>query len=255
MKVAIVGGASLIGRHVVQVLGAAGIETVAISRSSGVDVTTGAGVAEALSGVQRVIDVTNAPNTQQDPATAFFTAAAHHRQQAGARAGIDRLVVLSIVGVDRLAGAYWVAKRQHEHAALSGPVPVLLLRSTQFHEFAGQVLQWGRHGDRSRVQEMLVQPVAVQAVARVLADLVLTQNVAAAVLEIAGPRVESLLDMATRLASRRGDPLDVQGFREGTPDEQAIATGALLPSPHATLTGPTFQEWLDAGEQVPAPAR
>ncbi|MGH3929251.1 MAG: hypothetical protein ACRDTF_04665, partial [Pseudonocardiaceae bacterium] len=83
MKIAIVGGTGLVGRHLVGVLHAAGAEAVSLSRSSGVDVTTGVGLDEALSGVHRVIDVTNSPTTEMGPATAFFTAAAQQLQRAG----------------------------------------------------------------------------------------------------------------------------------------------------------------------------
>jgi hypothetical protein len=30
------------------------------------------------------------------------------------------------------------------------------------------------------------------------------------------------------------------------PDRELNETGALLPSPDATLAGPTFEEWLDS---------
>ena len=30
------------------------------------------------------------------------------------------------------------------------------------------------------------------------------------------------------------------------PDRVMEATGGLLPSPHATIAGPTYTEWLDA---------
>ncbi len=250
MKIAIVGGTGLVGRHLVEVLRAAGTEAVPISRSGGVDVTTGVGLDEALSGVHRIIDVTNSPTTEEGAATAFFTSAAQQLQQAGRRAGVQRLVVLSIVGIDRLSSGYWAAKREHERAAQSGAVAAVVLRSTQFHEFAGQVLDWGRHETVSRVQEMRVQPVAVVAAARVLADLALTPDLPPPVSEVAGPQVEELVDMAVRLAARRADPVHVEGFRDDSPDGEAVATGALLPGPHAVLTGPTFQQWLDAGEQA-----
>ncbi len=254
VKIAIVGGTGLVGRHLVEILRAAGTEPVPISRRGGVDVTTGVGLDEALSGVHRVIDVTNSPTTQQGPATAFFTAAAQQLQRAGHQAGVARLVVLSIVGIDRLSGSYWAAKREHERAAQSGPVAAVVLRCTQFHEFAGQVLDWGRHATTSRVQEMLVQPVAVVTAARVLADMALAPELPPPGSEVAGPRVERLVDMAARLAARRADPVHVEGFREDSSDGEAVAAGALLPSPHAVLTGPTFQQWLDAGEQAPVTA-
>jgi uncharacterized protein YbjT (DUF2867 family) len=249
--VAVVGGTGLIGRHVVGVLREAGVATVSMSRREGVDVTTGEGLDHALHGVQRVIDVSNAGTTSGEPAAAFFTAAAQHLHEAGERAGVDRLVVLSIVGIDRLSTGYWAAKRAHEQAAQGGPIPALVLRATQFHEFAGQVLEWGRRGEVSTVPEMLVQPVAAEAAARVLVDLALASGLAATVTEAAGPRQEELVDMATHLAARRNDPVQVQGVRDPTRDGEAVAAGALLPGPDATLTGPGFQEWLDAGEHVP----
>jgi uncharacterized protein YbjT (DUF2867 family) len=204
-------------------------------------VTTGAGLEEALAGVLRIVDATNAGTADEAAATAFFTAAAEHLQEAGARAGAE----LSIVGVDRLSTGYFAAKLRHEQAAQSGEVPVAVLRATQFHEFAGQILMWGRAGDLSRVPEMLVQPIAVASVATVLAHLALADGPPASVSEVAGPHVEQLVDMAARLAERRDDPVKVEGVADPSPDGQAIAAGALLPGPGAAIIGPTFQEWLD----------
>lgn len=157
--------------------------------------------------------------------------------------------MLSIVGVDRPSGGYLATKLDHERAAGSGTVPAFVLRSTQFHEFAGQLLAWGRQGDVCWVPEFLVQPVAVAAMARVLADLVLAEDPPAGITEVAGPQQEKLVDMTTRLAARRGDQVEVRGAPDDSADGRAFATGALLPGPDATITGPTFQEWLDAGEQ------
>jgi uncharacterized protein YbjT (DUF2867 family) len=101
------------------------------------------------------------------------------------------------------------------------------------------------------VPELLLQPVAVAAMARVLADLVLTEQPPAAVVEVAGPRQEQLVDMAVRLVARRGDPVPVKGIPDDSADGRAQAGGALLPGPNATIAGPTFQQWLDAGEREP----
>ncbi|MPY90720.1 MAG: epimerase [Luteitalea sp.] len=249
MKAAVVGGTGLAGRHVVDALQARGVDTVVLSRRGGVDVATGAGLDEALSGVQRVVDASNAGTTDEAAARAFFTAAGRHLQQAGERAHVERLVVLSIVGVDRASGGYLATKLDHERTARSGTVPTFVLRSTQFHEFAGQTLAWGRQGDVCWIPEFLVQPVAVAAMARVLADLVLAMDPRPGVSEVAGPQQEKLVDMATRLAARRGDPVEVRGAPDDSADGRAFAGGALLPDPGATITGPTFQEWLDAGER------
>jgi nucleoside-diphosphate-sugar epimerase len=55
-KIAVTGGTGRVGRHVVELLKERGHDVVPISRSLGVDVVTGEGLAEALDGVETVID-------------------------------------------------------------------------------------------------------------------------------------------------------------------------------------------------------
>lgn len=100
-KIAVAGATGRVGRHVVDVLKAGGHEVVVISRSSGVDVVTGDGLAEALTGVACVIEVTNGPSSNQEAATEFFTVAARNLHEAGERAGVQRIIVVSIIGIDR----------------------------------------------------------------------------------------------------------------------------------------------------------
>ena len=52
------GATGRLGCHVVDVLGAAGHEVAPISRSVGVDVITGGGLADALKDADAIIDVT-----------------------------------------------------------------------------------------------------------------------------------------------------------------------------------------------------
>src|SRR6266545_6484134 len=127
-KIAVAGATGRVGRHVVDVLEAEGHDVVAMSRSSGVDVVTGDGLAEALTGVECVIDVATGPSPDQEAATAFFTAAARNLHAAGVRAGVQRMVVVSIIGCDRFTAGYGAAKNAHEKAHLSGPIPVRILR-------------------------------------------------------------------------------------------------------------------------------
>jgi hypothetical protein len=112
----------------VDVLEARGHDVVAISRSGGVDVMTGDGLAEAMSGVQSVIDTATGPSPDQEQATRFFTTAARNLQQAGHRAGARRMVVVSIIGTDRFTAGYGAAKMAHERAHASGPVSSVAAR-------------------------------------------------------------------------------------------------------------------------------
>src|SRR6266545_3288642 len=150
-KIAVAGATGRVGRHVVDVLAAEGHDVVAISRSSGVDVVTGEGLAEALAGVATIIDVATQPSPEQEAATAFFTAAARNLQEVGERAGVERIVVVSIIGIDRFTAGYYAAKVAHERAMLSGPIPVRILRAAQFHEFVPELVEWGRQGEVSYV--------------------------------------------------------------------------------------------------------
>jgi uncharacterized protein YbjT (DUF2867 family) len=162
--------------------------------------------------------------------------------------------VVSIIGCDRFTAGYNAAKVAHERAMLSGPIPVRVLRAAQFHEFVAQLVEWGRQGEVSYVPRMRTQLVAAKIVAEALADLALDSEWVPApgssgppMLEIAGPREESLVDMAILRAARCGDPVRIEGVSDpADPDRELYETGALLPGPHATLAGPTFEEWLDS---------
>jgi len=133
-KIAVAGATGRVGRHVVDVLKTGGHDVVAMSRSSGVDVVTGDGLAEALAGVECIIDVATGPSPDQEAATQFFTTAARNLHEAGQRAGVRRMVVVSIIGTDRFTAGYGAAKLAHEQAMLSGPLPVRILRAAQFHQ-------------------------------------------------------------------------------------------------------------------------
>ncbi len=253
-KIAVAGATGRVGRHVVDVLKAGGHDAIAMSRSSGVDVVTGDGLVEALAGVECIIDVATGPSLDQKVATAFFTTAARNLHAAGERAGVQRMVVVSIIGCDRFTAGYSAAKVAHERAMLAGPIPVRILRAAQFHEFVPQLVEWGRQGEVSYVPKMRTQLVAARTVAQALADLATGPESAPAlessqapIPEIAGPQEESLVEMATLLAARRGDPVRIEGVSNpADPDRDLNETGALLPGPDATLTGPTFEEWLDS---------
>ena len=245
-RIAVAGATGRVGRHVVDVLNENGHEVVAISRSNGVDVITGDGLAAALDGVESVIDTATGPSPEQAAATEFFTTAAGNLQQAGSRAGVRRMVVVSIIGAGKFTAGYGAAKVAHERAALAGPVPARILRAAQFHEFVEVLMEWGRQGDVCYLPRMRTQLVAARTVAEALAALAISPE-GAPVAEIAGPREEYLADMAALLAARRGEKVKIEAVSNpADPDDGLNSSGALLPGPDATLAGPTFAEWLDA---------
>ncbi|MGZ6670967.1 MAG: SDR family oxidoreductase [Solirubrobacteraceae bacterium] len=249
-KIAVAGATGRVGRHLVDILEARGHEVAAISRSRGVDVITGDGLAEAVAGAEAIVDAATGPSPEEQAATEFFVTAARNLQEAGQRAGVERIVVVSIIGSDRFSGGYGAAKVAHEQVTLSGPIPARVLRAAQFHEFVAQLMEWGARGDVTYVPRMRTQLVAARTVAEALADLATASNGAASagapILEIAGPREERLFEMATLLAARRGDTARIEEANDPANPAQAVyESGALLPGPGATLAGPTFEAWLN----------
>ena len=248
-KVAVAGATGRVGHHVVDVLKAGGHDVVPMSRSLGVDVITGSGLAAALAGVECVIDTATGPSPEEEPATAFFTTAARNLHEAGQRAGVQRMVAVSIIGVDRSTGGYGAAKLAHERAMLAGPVPALVLRAAQFHEFVPVLMEWGTQGDVAYIPRMRTQLVAARTVAETLVELATAPDprpFGPPFPEVAGPREESLIAMATLLAERRGYPAKVEAVSDPADRDGLNESGGLLPGPDAILAGPTFQEWLNA---------
>ena len=252
-KIAVTGATGRVGRPLVEILESRGHGVVSISRSQGVDVVTGDGLDEALVGVDTIIDAATGPSPDQESATAFFTASARNVQRAGAAAGVQRIVLVSIIGIDKFHGGYNAAKMAQEQALLEGPLPVRIVRAAQFHEFVEPLVGWTIQDGVAHVPEMRTQLVAARVVAEALADAAEEPEIEnGRITEVAGPRAERLADVATMLFATRGEPVDVRENRGGPlapaddPDTAAYADGAALPNPGAKLAGPTFAEWLAA---------
>jgi uncharacterized protein YbjT (DUF2867 family) len=250
-RIAVAGATGRVGRHVVDALGDQGYEVAAIARSAGVDLVTGDGLADALNGVECVVDASSGASPEQQAATDFFTVAARNLQQLGARASVRRIIVVSIIGTDRFTAGYGAAKQAHERAMLAGPIPATIVRAAQFHEFVSQLMDWGRQDSTIYLPKMRTQLVAARTVAETLADLATGRGPAPSggngtpVLEIAGPREENLVEAARQLAEHRGEKVQIKAVsNHDDPDDALYESGALLPGPHAILAGPTFEEWL-----------
>jgi uncharacterized protein YbjT (DUF2867 family) len=254
-KIAVAGATGRVGRPVVDILESRGYDVVPMSRSLGVDVITGEGLDQALAGVDTIIDAATGPSPDQQSATEFFLTSARNLQEAGERAGVRRVVLVSIIGIDEFEGGYNAAKLAQEQAHQAGPIPVRIVRAAQFHEFVEELMRWGTQGDVSYVWNMRTQLVAARTVAEALVDLATAPDAefeAAETTELAGPREERLLEAARLLAARRGEGLRVeeQPLDPSDPDSERYANGTALPGPNAKLAGPTFEEWLEA--TVPA---
>jgi uncharacterized protein YbjT (DUF2867 family) len=246
VRIAVLGGSGMVGRHVVDDSVSRGHEAVSLSRSSGVDVTTGTGLDEALSGFDAVIDVTNVLTIRRTPAQHFFERSAKSVQAAAQRCGVPHVVVLSIVGIDRFRTlGYYDAKVTQERLHLDGPVPATVLRATQFHEFPLQIVARSTALGVATVPSMRVQTVAARSVAHQLVDAACGEPHRGRLPDVAGPGPSALLPvLARRALEKTGSRTRVLALRVPGAAGRATKDGAQLPADDATLVGPSFDEWL-----------
>ncbi|QAY71994.1 NAD-dependent epimerase/dehydratase family protein [Agromyces protaetiae] len=246
MKLAVAGGTGTVGTHVVDVAREHGHEVVVLTRSNGVDLLTGAGLAEALAGVEVVIDTSNITTLSAAKAVAFFTTATRTLLAAERAAGVRHHVALSIVGVDRAPYDYYAGKLAQERAVEGQTdVPWTIQRTTQFHEFAGQMLAQLSFGPFHVVPSIPSAPVAAREVAERLVALAEGGAVGRA-RDLGGPRDERLPDMVRGLVRRTGVRGPVIPVVLPTAQLRAMRRGAAMPDADADRSAQTFEEWLAA---------
>jgi uncharacterized protein YbjT (DUF2867 family) len=205
MKITVVGASGLIGTKVVEHLKSGGHDVVASSRSSGVDVLTGDGLADALAGADALVDVTNSPNLEGGPAMEFFTKSAANIVDAAKAAGVDHYVALSIVGVDRLQeGGYFRAKVAQEKIITESGIPYSIVHTTQFAEFADAITESFTVGDEVRVPDALIQPVPADEVAAAVARAAVGEPLNG-IVNVGGSQKITFEQLARDALAKKGD--------------------------------------------------
>jgi uncharacterized protein YbjT (DUF2867 family) len=248
MIVAVVGGTGTLGAPVVRDLLAKGATVLVLSRNAAgvpagaehrrVDLTSGEGLAQALTGVDTVVDAANSTKAAED----VLVAGTRRLLEAEAAAGVTHHVAISIIGIDQVSVSYYRAKLAQEEAVASGPVPFSLLRASQFPQLLdGAFAAAARFGVRP-TGAVKVQPIDPADAAARLADAALA-GPAGRLPDVAGPKVQTLSELSRAWATARGKhrlPLRVPAWGKMG---KALAAGALC-APAAATPGEDFEEWL-----------
>lgn len=243
MKIAVAGATGNIGALAVELLERLGHDVVRLSRSLGTDLTTGAGLDDALGGASAVIDVLNIAAASDDESIERFGSATQNLLAAGERTGVGHHVLLSILGLDRVEGnAHYAGKREQERLVTSGPVPWTIVRASQFHDFAEMVARWSERDGSATIAPLLVQPIAPREVAQVLVEVALGEP-ARCRIDIAGPEPQDLVDMARRTYEARGRSIKLVPSWSSV-FGPSMAGDVLLPTEGARIADVTFDEWL-----------
>jgi uncharacterized protein YbjT (DUF2867 family) len=228
-EILVTGGTGSLGRRVVERLRGKGHDPRVLSRSGRAgtvrgDLLTGAGLEEAVDGVETIIHCASNPYRKTRRTDVGGT---ELLLQAAARAGVSHVVFISIVGVDRNPYyPYFRVKLDAERVIERSPVPWTILRATQFHDLMLRAL---RLLDRLPAvmpipRGLLFQPVDAGEVADRLIELALSPP-AGRVPDVGGPEVLTFAELARAYlkATRREKRLvelplpgrAARAFREG----------------------------------------
>ena len=243
LTIAVAGATGVVGRHVVADITRRGHRVQPIARAHGIDLLDRGQVVNALRGVDVVVDVANVDTTKADAATAFFTGATSNLLEGCREHGVSRYVVLSIVGVDRVRFGYYTGTLRQEALVRQSHGEHVVLRATQFHEFAGQTWSRMSWGPVAVAPQMRCAPVAAREVAERLGELAVA-GAPKELLEMRGPEVRWLPELMRAWGRARGSrklvlstPIPGEGGR-------AMRTGALLPAAPDFIGEESYDQWL-----------
>jgi uncharacterized protein YbjT (DUF2867 family) len=207
------------------------------------DLVTGAGLPEAAEGVDVIV---HAASSADDSWATDVEGTRRLIEAGGAEGARPHLVYVSIVGVDRSSYPYYAAKRAAETLVERGQLPWSILRATQFHSFARQVIQSLGAEDQPVVMVpagVRLQPIDSGEVADslvALAELGPIERVST----IGGPEVLGIEEMTEAYLAARGRTAEVEvaPMREGMFDAWRSGVNLTPDNAVGTLTWEAFLE-------------
>jgi uncharacterized protein YbjT (DUF2867 family) len=134
-----------------------------------------------------VVDVSNAPDWDDDAVMHFFQTSSRNLLSAEAAAGVGHHVALSVVGTDRLSeSGLFRAKIAQEKLIEGSSIPYSIVHATQFFEFIDGIAGEATDGNTVHLPPALFQPMAADDVASGVGRVAVSPPLNG-IVEIAGP--------------------------------------------------------------------
>jgi len=250
MKILITGGHGHLGRVFVRAAAESGHLPRTMSRRPApaeatgewaqADLDSGAGLADAVAGVDVVV------HAASDPRTAAQTDVEGTRRlvDAALAAGVGHFLYVSIVGIDRIPFGYYQHKLAAEGIVRDSGIPYSILRAAQFHYFIDMLLQAA-----ARVPLVLPVPAGFRAQSIAISDVVphmlgvIADGPGGMLPDLVGPRAMTLREAAKLWLAARGMRRPILGL----PIPGAVAAGFRAghnTAPHRPSGTMTWEAWL-----------
>jgi uncharacterized protein YbjT (DUF2867 family) len=254
MRVLVTGASGLLGSALVPKLVAGGHQVSATSRrsrsDSGVawlraDVGTGEGLADAVSGAQAVVHLASgiSSSLRRGHLQRVDVEGTRKLGAAAKRSGVQHLVYVSIVGVDRVPYGYYHVKLAAEQMVRDCGVPWTILRATQFFPFLDLLLsKVGRLPVIPGDPRLVSQPVDTREVADRIVER-LGAGPMERIEEYGGPERLTFAEVARQWQAAQGKPerllrLPIPGALAGAVRDEGLTTDA---QPAGVVT---WRQWL-----------
>lgn len=254
MRVLVTGASGLLGTALLPKLVAGGHQVSATSRrnraSGGVtwlraDVETGEGLADAVSGAEAVVHLASGISSSRRHAY-LQRVDVEGTRRLGAAAmsgGVQHLLYVSIVGIDRVPYGYYHVKLAAEQMVRDCGVPWTILRATQFFPFLDFLLsKAGRLPMIPGDPRMVFQPVDTREVADRIVER-LDAGPLQSIEEFGGPERLTFAELARQWQAAQGKAerllrLPIPGALAGALRDAGLTTDA---QPDGRTT---WQQWL-----------